>query len=48
MKIIPWAKPDLNSTDRKFLIKSFDSNWISDGYYVKKLDFILSLYLSIK
>jgi len=48
MKIIPWAKPNLNSDDRKLLIKSFDSNWISDGYYVKKLESDFANFLKSK
>jgi perosamine synthetase len=38
MKKIPWAQPSLNSTDKKYLIDSFNSNWISDGLYVRKLE----------
>ena len=38
MKLIPWARPSLNDTDKKFLIKSFDSNWISGGYFVNQLE----------
>ncbi len=38
MKFIPWAKPNLNRLDRKFLLKSFDSNWISSGNFVNKLE----------
>ena len=38
MKLIPWARPSLNKIDKKFLIKSFDSNWISGGYFVNKLE----------
>ena len=38
MKFIPWAKPDLNSIDKKYLINAFNSNWISNGYYVKNLE----------
>ena len=48
MKLIPWAKPNLNKTDKKFLIKSFDSNWISDGYYVKKLESDFASFLKSK
>ena len=45
MKFIPWAKPSLNSTDKKFLIKSFDSNWISDGQFVNKLEYSFAKFL---
>lgn len=38
MKFIPWGKPKLDFTDKSFLIKAFDSNWISDGYYISKLE----------
>ncbi|MDA9605013.1 DegT/DnrJ/EryC1/StrS family aminotransferase [Candidatus Pelagibacter sp.] len=48
MKLIPWAKPSLNKVDKKFLIKSFDSNWISDGYYVKKLETNFAKFLKSK
>ncbi len=48
MKFIPWAKPSLNKIDKKFLIKSFDSNWISGGYYVDKLEKDFAKFLRSK
>ena len=48
MKFIPWAKPSLNKTDKKFLIKSFDSNWISGGYFVNKLENDFAKFLKSK
>ena len=38
MKFIQWAKPNLTSIDKKYLIKSFNSNWISGGYFVNKFE----------
>ena len=48
MNLIPWAKPSLNSTDKKFLIKSFDSNWISGGHFVNKLENSFAKFLKSK
>ena len=48
MKLIPWAKPDLNSTDKKYLIKAFNSNWISGGLFVKNLEKSVSKFVNSK
>tara|TARA_S200000501_G_C20822312_1_gene743430 strand:- start:401 stop:1498 length:1098 start_codon:yes stop_codon:yes gene_type:complete len=48
MKFIPWAKPSLNRLDKKFLIKSFDSNWISGGNFVNKLENSFAKFLKSK
>lgn len=48
MKLIPWARPSLNKIDKKFLIKSFDSNWISGGYFVNKLENDFTKFLKSK
>lgn len=48
MKLIPWARPSLNKTDKKFLIKSFDSNWISGGYFVNQLENDFAKFLKSK
>lgn len=38
MKYISWAKPKLELLDKKNLNNAFNSNWISDGYYIKVLE----------
>ena len=48
MKFIPWAKPNLNRLDKKFLLKSFDSNWISSGNFVDKLENSFAKFLKSK
>ena len=48
MKFIPWAKPNLNRLDKKFLLKSFDSNWISGGNFVDKLENSFAKFLKSK
>jgi perosamine synthetase len=48
MKLIQWAKPNLNSIDRKFLIQSFNSNWISGGYFVDEFEKNLATFLKTK
>lgn len=48
MKIIPWANPSLNKQDKFFLNKSFESNWISGGYYVQKFESDFSKFLKLK
>ena len=48
MKFIPWAKPNLNRLDKKFLLKSFDSNWISSGNFVNKLENSFAKFLKSK
>ena len=35
--LIPWSKPFLDSKDKQFLNKAFNSSWISGGTYVSKL-----------
>lgn len=47
-KFIPWAKPDLNSIDKKYLIKAFNSNWISGGSFVKNLEKSVSKFVNSK
>jgi len=37
MKKIPWSKPELKIQDKRFLIKAFDSTWISGGEFIPKL-----------
>ena len=48
MKIIPWANPSLNKEDKFHLNKSFESNWISGGYYVQKFESDFSKFLKLK
>jgi len=48
MKLIHWGKPSLNKIDKKFLNKSFDSNWISGGYYVEKFENDFSSFINSK
>ena len=48
MNFIPWAKPHLSNSDKKRLINSFDSNWISGGDYINKFEKKLSIYLNSK
>ena len=48
MKFIQWAKPSLKHADKKYLIKSFNSNWISDGFFINKLESSFAKYLNSK
>ncbi len=45
MKLIPWSNPDLKSEDRNLLLKSFNSTWISGGYYVEKFEKLFSKFV---
>ncbi len=48
MKLIPWSQPDLKTEDKRLLIKSFDSTWISGGYYIQKFEESFSKFVGTK
>ena len=46
--MIPWSKPKLFGDEKKFMIDSIKSTWISGGKYIKKFENKFKKYVNVK
>jgi perosamine synthetase len=46
--MIPWARPDFDGYEEKYVKQALKSSWVSDGPFVKKFESNFSTYLNVK